>query len=107
MGMLGNSISVTRFNAVAPPEGPDFDGISFRAIEPGSEVRERIGVVPFELDAGWEIGARRWAFRVRIDRRRPDPTAVRERLREDRKSTRLNSSHLGISYAVFCLKKKK
>src|SRR5262245_65300115 len=25
---------------------------------------------------------------------------------QDRKSTRLNSSHLGISYAVFCLKKK-
>src|SRR5258705_9098272 len=29
------------------------------------------------------------------------------RFRLDRKSTRLNSSHLGISYAVFCLKKKK
>src|SRR5947199_7644321 len=28
-------------------------------------------------------------------------------LPQDRKSTRLNSSHLGISYAVFCLKKKK
>src|SRR5438132_4281522 len=28
-------------------------------------------------------------------------------LREDRKSTRLNSSHTVISYAVFCLKKKK
>src|SRR5437899_4659648 len=28
------------------------------------------------------------------------------RTRSDRKSTRLNSSHLGISYAVFCLKKK-
>src|SRR5438105_11399036 len=28
-------------------------------------------------------------------------------LREDRKSTRLNSSHEWISYAVFCLKKKK
>src|SRR5882724_2899519 len=27
--------------------------------------------------------------------------------RPDRKSTRLNSSHLGISYAVFCLKKKR
>src|ERR1035441_10977593 len=27
--------------------------------------------------------------------------------RIDRKSTRLNSSHLGISYAVFCLEKKK
>src|SRR5258705_2841177 len=26
---------------------------------------------------------------------------------QDRKSTRLNSSHLGISYAVFCLKKKQ
>src|SRR5262245_62694449 len=30
-----------------------------------------------------------------------------ERVFLDRKSTRLNSSHLGISYAVFCLKKKK
>src|SRR5947209_13870516 len=30
-----------------------------------------------------------------------------ERLLEDRKSTRLNSSHANISYAVFCLKKKK
>src|ERR1035441_5098193 len=29
-----------------------------------------------------------------------------ERKCADRKSTRLNSSHLGISYAVFCLKKK-
>src|SRR5690349_23726732 len=33
---------------------------------------------------------------------------VRDRLpRADRKSTRLNSSHVEISYAVFCLKKKK
>src|SRR5207248_9310429 len=30
-----------------------------------------------------------------------------EQLRRDRKSTRLNSSHRTISYAVFCLKKKK
>src|SRR5690606_41519788 len=29
------------------------------------------------------------------------------KLEEDRKSTRLNSSHVKISYAVFCLKKKK
>src|SRR3712207_8454242 len=29
------------------------------------------------------------------------------RSRQDRKSTRLNSSHANISYAVFCLKKKK
>src|SRR2546426_1224918 len=33
--------------------------------------------------------------------------ATRQILRRDRKSTRLNSSHLVISYAVFCLKKKK
>src|SRR5262245_64980639 len=31
---------------------------------------------------------------------------VIDRVIQDRKSTRLNSSHLGISYAVFCLKKK-
>src|SRR2546427_4944685 len=39
------------------------------------------------------------------DRRRP---GLRHRWRgRDRKSTRLNSSHSQISYAVFCLKKKK
>src|SRR2546427_8028979 len=38
-----------------------------------------------------------------------DPNYVKARalLEEDRKSTRLNSSHSQISYAVFCLKKKK
>src|SRR5258708_20422509 len=47
-------------------------------------------------------------------RRRADRSAVRERAStpragrlQDRKSTRLNSSHQIISYAVFCLKKKK
>src|SRR5439155_7738521 len=33
--------------------------------------------------------------------------AARESTLRDRKSTRLNSSHVAISYAVFCLKKKK
>src|SRR3712207_8599334 len=45
--------------------------------------------------------------RVRVDaerRREHDVAGVRVR---DRKSTRLNSSHANISYAVFCLKKKK
>src|SRR5262245_23453042 len=44
-------------------------------------------------------------------RRSATPTGARITLiavdGTDRKSTRLNSSHLGISYAVFCLKKKK
>src|SRR5205807_8717636 len=35
------------------------------------------------------------------------PRRRRTQRRRDRKSTRLNSSHLVISYAVFCLKKKK
>src|SRR5262245_65125673 len=46
----------------------------------------------------------RWRFRLLPARH---SRAQQRRLRrEDRKSTRLNSSHLGISYAVFCLKKK-
>src|SRR5205814_7879574 len=43
-----------------------------------------------------------------VVRARGDVGALQLPLLEgDRKSTRLNSSHLGISYAVFCLKKKK
>src|SRR5690242_20876353 len=36
-----------------------------------------------------------------------DTLLARVRADSDRKSTRLNSSHMSISYAVFCLKKKK
>src|SRR3712207_8507307 len=42
-----------------------------------------------------------------VQRRAPDLAALREGGRGDRKSTRLNSSHANISYAVFCLKKKQ
>src|SRR5699024_4706058 len=35
------------------------------------------------------------------------PEEIETTAQEDRKSTRLNSSHVSISYAVFCLKKKK
>src|SRR5436305_10283642 len=38
--------------------------------------------------------------------RHGDDAAERSEFDEDRKSTRLNSSHVRISYAVFCLKKK-
>src|SRR5438874_10302187 len=41
----------------------------------------------------------RWAFKLAAGYLTQDPL--------DRKSTRLNSSHVEISYAVFCLKKKK
>src|SRR5258707_3710895 len=43
---------------------------------------------PFLFASGGVEGEKKWAFK-------------------DRKSTRLNSSHANISYAVFCLKKKK
>src|SRR5437899_9240454 len=45
--------------------------------------------------------------RLGLQPRLAQPDEVPPRARRDRKSTRLNSSHLGISYAVFCLKKKK
>src|SRR5690242_21305983 len=41
------------------------------------------------------------------DGRSIPPSGVISFSRSDRKSTRLNSSHMSISYAVFCLKKKK
>src|SRR5207302_10108916 len=44
---------------------------------------------------------------ARAGRRRPGRAARRRHSAADRKSTRLNSSHVKISYAVFCLKKKK
>src|SRR3989442_4176586 len=47
--------------------------------------------------------ARGWLFIVAANMARDDA----RRAARDRKSTRLNSSHVRISYAVFCLKKKK
>src|SRR5436853_4834367 len=53
--------------------------------------------------------ARRPAQAAPVDEREHQAIAEAEHPddAEDRKSTRLNSSHLGISYAVFCLKKKR
>src|SRR2546426_7761614 len=45
--------------------------------------------------------------RKRMERERADDSRRHTAHAIDRKSTRLNSSHLVISYAVFCLKKKK
>src|SRR3712207_7444792 len=68
-------------------------------IQPGDQppiVRENLG----ELMCGFykEVGI----FAAEEPVRR-----VVDRIERDRKSTRLNSSHANISYAVFCLKKKK
>src|SRR5437899_5225480 len=63
--------------------------------DPGRPVRDRVPA----RDRGRRRRGRRGAALHRSGDRRRAGT--------DRKSTRLNSSHLGISYAVFCLKKKK
>src|SRR3712207_8190167 len=54
--------------------------------------------------AGQQFGPTLGGARVRGREQRRERA---ERDRADRKSTRLNSSHANISYAVFCLKKKK
>src|SRR5256885_5266055 len=46
-------------------------------------------------------------YREQLHDRLSGPAGEQARRYRDRKSTRLNSSHLVISYAVFCLKKKK
>src|SRR5690349_23767537 len=60
--------------------------------EDGDEARYRL------LETVREYAAERLAMLGELDERR--------RRHADRKSTRLNSSHVEISYAVFCLKKK-
>src|SRR5256885_2696253 len=64
-------------------------------------------VLAVVADAG-AAGPERGAVK-RDAHRAPSPRRARtpRRSQGDRKSTRLNSSHLVISYAVFCLKKKK
>src|SRR5438270_9554775 len=57
------------------------------------------------LDTAPEV--RETCLEVPVLRGRPGELDLREGLELDRKSTRLNSSHSQISYAVFCLKKKK
>src|SRR2546430_8065602 len=63
--------------------------------------------LPISCGAGWS--ARRHAERSRGAPRLRPPTEATGLAAPvtDRKSTRLNSSHSQISYAVFCLKKKK
>src|SRR3712207_8595445 len=54
-----------------------------------------------------ELGALHASPGLLVDRFQRLTSLVSRRHRGDRKSTRLNSSHANISYAVFCLKKKK
>src|SRR3712207_7080262 len=67
--------------------------------------RQRLQPVPQEVIGHLELlGGRQAGELIEPDDARPEVACAVER---DRKSTRLNSSHANISYAVFCLKKKK
>src|SRR5258707_6239411 len=95
----------------ARPRDSDFSGPDFRFLT----VRGRAALAEELLPPAVDCATRargRLAPRHRCWERRPaDHAALHrtgpERLVRDRKSTRLNSSHANISYAVFCLKKKK
>src|SRR5687768_17748913 len=67
---------------------------------------ERAGVPHLAIARPLQYSAQRRCRSIVEIRRRGDNTHQTSRF-EDRKSTRLNSSHGYISYAVFCLKKKK
>src|SRR5689334_24620610 len=71
-----------------------------------------VGLLPPAEDLAARYDRRRGALERAFERAvlQPGQPALQRRIpraREDRKSTRLNSSHSSISYAVFCLKKKK
>src|SRR5207253_1511396 len=74
-----------------------FDPLRARGIRPFHPFLQP-AIVSFSSSLSWEV---KYAD--------GEDKALLKRLlaREDRKSTRLNSSHVAISYAVFCLKKKK
>src|SRR3712207_9415891 len=70
--------------------------------------RARMGEHPFDIGLDRHPGAHVPGLLLAPDHIRvAEPRQLmREGLEGDRKSTRLNSSHANISYAVFCLKKK-
>src|SRR5688572_32430922 len=78
-----------------------------RALEEDDGQRDAFPRPP--LRAVDRVGAKRHhAGGLRIEVELPEQMIAHQRCaRPDRKSTRLNSSHSQISYAVFCLKKKK
>src|SRR3712207_7277782 len=91
-----------------PPRSTLFPYTTLFRSKPAGEYRshtDRIPSLAWAADgsllasAGWDTSARVWKPGT------PDPVMLLNS--QDRKSTRLNSSHANISYAVFCLKKKK
>src|SRR5690606_42134943 len=72
-------------------------------VQHGDQLGAVFAVGVFRLDGHVQLIARLLAFQGLLQAGDDIAAAVQV----DRKSTRLNSSHVKISYAVFCLKKKK
>src|SRR2546422_8593071 len=87
-----------------PPRSTLFPYTTLFRSEPhaGARADHLLDGVPIREDIGG-LGRRRGGG----PRRRPNPRGHRRVGTPDRESTRLNSSHRYISYAVFCFKKKK
>src|SRR5690554_6649106 len=93
--------------------------VSLARVEPGTSVMigeiSRAQSIPkkfleqilLELKRAGFVASRRGRSGGYVLLKAPEDIMFGEVLRLDRKSTRLNSSHVRISYAVFCLKKKK
>src|SRR5690606_39784850 len=81
---------------------PDDDAPDVRlAVPPLGD--ERLGRPPARREQRRHVGA----LQLQQHRAVARAAELRDRRQVDRKSTRLNSSHVQTSYAVFCLKKKK
>src|SRR5437588_8609357 len=91
---MANPIEVSRRCAVTPSGTP----IIAKATHANGNEKRLLISVRLALRSRW-FSLFNWSSNCSIDNA--------ERLGRDRKSTRLNSSHTVISYAVFCLKKKK
>src|SRR5688572_31121295 len=81
-----------------------------RLSHPAAWVHGAIHAVLLGLVVGWAGGIILGLLHILVDTRVPIRYLIKhfkkcEKSPEDRKSTRLNSSHSQISYAVFCLKK--
>src|SRR3989442_9902831 len=90
---FGHTVRLDR--TIVAAEGEVVEGLAVSAESPGQDGARRALELadPGEAEVAESL--------------RHDPADTPEALDGDRKSTRLNSSHVRISYAVFCLKKKK
>src|SRR5690625_5891748 len=117
LGLVGRKVGMTRIftddgdavpvtvidvsnNRIAQIKTPEVDGYAAVQVAFGNRRASRVNkpAAGHFAKAGIEAGSVLREFRL-------DPAALESHELGDRKSTRLNSSHVAISYAVFCLKK--